>query len=68
MRTIANGAEETAEVLVGADAQCVTPELATCRVGRDRVARVQREVGLFGTHLVAVMGEMRSAICHHRLK
>ena len=43
-------------------------ELASHRVGRDRVARVEREVGLVGPHLVLVVREVHPPVRRERLE
>ena len=64
---LADRAEQHPEVLVGADPDRVAGELAAPRVGGDRVAGVQRGVGLVGAHLVAMVGEVGPPVGQHRL-
>ena len=55
------------EVLVGADPDRVAGELAAPRIGGNRVAGVQRSVGLVRAHLVAMVGEVGPPVGEHRL-
>ena len=65
---LAQAEVDALEVLVGAVPEEVAAQLAVPRVGGDRVAPVQRGVGLLGAELVAVVGEVDPAIGAERLE
>ena len=64
----AHGPAEAGHVLVARDEEEVARELAPHRVGRDRVAGVEGEVGLVGTHLVLVVREVHAPVRGERLE